>query len=202
VQGELYYQTATPLFNVQQIRLLLDRSGTLTALPYPALPFSSDPTALSLFNPDDDPLPVDPLIAVYLDTQPTPSSIFTSTKTTSRAHYEQAQQRAGILPSDLAYRSEVLLYNSHLHITEASIRNVAFWRNSAWVTPPASTGCLPGVVRRWLLENNRIVEADEGFLTTDSIHQGDWVLLTNSVLGCQLGKITARDTVTNISTER
>ncbi|EEB97789.1 hypothetical protein MPER_02822, partial [Moniliophthora perniciosa FA553] len=43
-------------------------------------------------------------------------------------------------------------------ITETSIANVAFCRDEGWVTPDASTGCLTGVFRRWLLEKGRIKE--------------------------------------------
>lgn len=148
----------------------------------------------SCINPDvDDLLRFEPIISVYLDTQPTPSSIFTSTKTTLRGHYEAARTRAGLpaLPSQQSSDRDVLLYNSQYQLTESSICNVAFWR-SKWITPPTSTGCLPGVVRRWLLEQGRIAEAEENVLTADSVHEGDWILLMNGVIGCRIGKLIAR----------
>ncbi|KAF8491645.1 hypothetical protein JB92DRAFT_2752817, partial [Gautieria morchelliformis] len=43
-------------------------------------------------------------------------------------------------------------------ISEGSLRSVAFHREGRWMTPPLSTGCLPGTVRRWLVESGRVVE--------------------------------------------
>ena len=69
---------------------------------------------------------------------------------------------------------------------ETTIFNVAFYRDSQWVTPTTTSGCLGGVVRRWLLENGRIREE---VLTRDMIYEREWVLLFNGVQGCQLGKL-------------
>lgn len=60
------------------------------------------------------------------------------------------------------------------------------------MTPPESSGCLPGVLRRWLLEQGRIKEAREGVLTRDSVVDGECVLLMNGVRGCELGRIVIR----------
>jgi 4-amino-4-deoxychorismate lyase len=166
-----------------QIRILLARSGQLSATATPIRPFTTDPTSASFFNPESDESPTDAL-DVYLDTQPTPTSLFTSTKTTRREVYDEARSRAGITPS-----SDVLLYNSNNLLTEASIYNVAIYRSSKWMTPSTSTGCLPGVFRRWLLEQRRIHEDIENSLTRDCVKQGEWVLLFNSVQGCRLGRI-------------
>jgi len=130
-------------------------------------------------------------MTLFVDTEPTPpSGLFTSTKTTERTLYNAARARVGLppFPSDDA---EVILYNPQHHITEASVANVAFYHSQVWVTPPLSSGCLPGVLRRWLLHNKRIREAADGELTKEELKPGDWVLLFNSVHGCRLGRITA-----------
>jgi 4-amino-4-deoxychorismate lyase len=44
-------------------------------------------------------------------------------------------------------------------------------------------------MKRWLLEQGRIKEDEEGVLTKDSIQPGEWVLVTNGVIGCRLGRI-------------
>jgi len=44
------------------------------------------------------------------------------------------------------------------------VRNVTFFRHGRWVTPHDSTGCLPGVMRRWLLEQRLVVTGDRGWL--------------------------------------
>src|SRR4051794_34467303 len=108
----------------------------MQAFTFPAQPFSSDPFIPSLFNPATDSFSLfGPIMSVYLDNQPTPSSIFTSTKTPRRAHYEEARARAGVpqFGSDPPPQSDVILYNSRSHITESSVCNVAFHRSSQWV---------------------------------------------------------------------
>ncbi|KIM88822.1 hypothetical protein PILCRDRAFT_95446 [Piloderma croceum F 1598] len=187
----------------RSIRILLTESGALTATATPVKPFTSDPTSASFFKPDTDYHSLfGPPLRIQVDSQPTPSSIFTSTKTTNRAVYDTARTRAGVpplsstdssIPPDPPPPSDVLLYNSENSITETSIYNVAFYRSNRWLTPPISTGCLPGVLRRWLLEQGRIYEADENLLTRESIVEGECVLLVNGVQGCQLGRITLQN---------
>lgn len=129
-------------------------------------------------------------MTLFVDTQPTPpSGLFTSTKTTERTVYNAARERVGLPP--LSTDADVLLYNADEHITETSASNVAFYRSHIWVTPPLSSGCLPGVMRRWLLQHKRIREAEPGELTKATQRPGDWVLVFNSVRGCRLGRITA-----------
>ena len=135
---------------------------------------------------------------IYLDKEPTTPSIFTTTKTTFRNIYDHArtrnemrlqqQQQPG---SSVVWSggSDVILFNDKGFIMETTIFNVAFYRSSKWVTPSTNSGCLPGVMRRWLLQNHRISEDETGCLTKDSIQQGEWVLLFNGVQGCRLGKV-------------
>lgn len=182
-----------------QIRLILAESGVLTAtanlLPWT---LNSDPTSASFFKPDlDAPSLYGAPIPIILDSEPTPSSRFTRTKTTNRGMYDAARARHGInsLPSshlDVLSPGDVLLYNPQNMITETSVFNVAFYRSNRWMTPPESSGCLPGILRRWLLEQGRISEARDGILTRDSVEDGECVLLMNGVRGCQLGRVVIR----------
>lgn len=127
-----------------------------------------------------------------LDSQATYPSVFTSTKTTHRKNYDAARSRAASalgypLPDD----HDVLLYNLAGEVMETSIRNVAFRRDGQWVVPPTSTGCLPGVARRYLLEQGNITELAPGHaLTINDLADGEWLLLFNAVRGCQLGRLT------------
>lgn len=179
-----------------QIRILLSRAGAVSVIASPAPPFPiPDPMAPSLWlpsasSPDPPSFGLD-LLAVHLDTVPTPSSLFTRTKTTHRYHYSASRGRFAIPPPPSSSLDEVVLFNEVDDITEASIRNIAFARRSPpkWVTPAASTGCLPGVIRRWLLEQGRIVEADEGELKKNDVVHGEYVLTFNGVEGCRLGRI-------------
>jgi 4-amino-4-deoxychorismate lyase len=154
--------------------------------------FTCDPTLPSLFNPATDLAP-EPVLTIHIDTQPTSDTI--SLKTTDRRAYDDARMRAGLQPvgssdppaSDAPH--DVILYNTQNVITESSVCNVAFYRNSRWITPPLATGCISGVMRRWLLEQHRIFEAVEDELTLNNIKDDEWVLVSNGVIGCQLGQI-------------
>ncbi|KAI0756245.1 aminotransferase [Daedaleopsis nitida] len=158
-------------------------------LPYP------DPMAASLWLPSastpDPPFLGPDLLTVYLDTAPTPASLFTRTKTTYRDHYNAARDRSDLPPLPTSSPFEVVLHNEDDEITETSIRNIAFVRRSPprWVTPHASSGCLPGVCRRWLLEQGRIIEADAGELKKAIVRDGEYVLTFNGVEGCRLGRV-------------
>lgn len=110
------------------------------------------------------------------------------TKTTFRRAYDLAKQRnETILKAGID--SDILLYNQHGEIMETTIFNIAFYRDSKWVTPGLSSGCLPGVMRRWLLEKGRIQDDVNQVLTTETIHDDEWVLMFNGVQGCRLGKL-------------
>ena len=53
---------------------------------------------------------------------------------------------------------DVVLVNERDEITETAIANVAVFRGGKWVTPAASCGLLPGVMRAELLARDEIVE--------------------------------------------
>ena len=69
---------------------------------------------------------------------------------------------------------------------ETSIRNIAFWREGLWVTPSLQVGCLPGVARRLLEEEGKIVE---GEIFAVDLKIGEILLLFNAVEGARLGKL-------------
>lgn len=191
-------------------------SVTATRLP---TPFTFDPTLAALvkpgpssvfhglgrspITPPDDSRPVVPL---YLDSASTLRSQFTETKTTLRDVYDRAKARVSshVSARVAAEDWDVLLYGASSHddatgekpgkelIMETSIFNVAFFRSGRWLTPSAAhTGCLPGVVRGFLLGIKLIEEDHDGELTKQSIHANEYVLLFNGVQGCRLGKACA-----------
>ncbi|KAF8350505.1 aminotransferase [Amanita rubescens] len=168
------------------IRVLLTKEGVLTATTSKTYNLPSDPFIAARFRPDS----AGNSSSIRIDTQPTPSSVFTATKTTRREHYDAARSRVNLLPLSQATATEdVLLYNTEGEVTESSASNIALYRGGKWLTPPLSTGCLRGVIRRWLLEHDLVVEAEKGDLMKDTINAGDWVLLSNGVSGCRLGRI-------------
>ncbi|KAG7747625.1 hypothetical protein KL912_002997 [Ogataea haglerorum] len=142
-------------------------------------------------NPISSPLNLDincpPTWTVYLDSEPTIISPFTSFKSTYRDHYTEARKRK--VPPGVEH-TDVLLFNHADQITETSICNIAVLRNdknpltgeiiTRWTTPSLSSGCLCGVTRRYLLEKGLICE---GVIMKSSIKNGEQALLFNGIMG-------------------
>jgi 4-amino-4-deoxychorismate lyase len=129
-------------------------------------------------------------ISLFLDIVPTPSSLFTATKTTHRNHYAAARARLGL--PEVGGFADVLLWNTKEMLTETSVRNMALFRHGHWVTPHDPTGCLQGVTRRWLLERGLVVLDEHGWLHKDAVQDGELVLLYNAVEGCRIAVVRLR----------
>ncbi len=93
-------------------------------------------------------------------------------KTTARGVYARA--RAGRDDVD-----DVLLWNERDEITESTIANVAIERDGELVTPPLSSGLLPGTLRAHLLAKGDVVE---GVVSKEEVRERRLWLL-NSVRG-------------------
>lgn len=161
----------------------------MTATPAVSVPFST--LALCPAPPENA-----PTLDVVMDSLPTYCSVFTRTKTTHREVYNQARERGGVPPLGSHWPgapADVLLYDAQGNITETSIRNVAFRRGDRWVTPHRATGCLPGVVRQYLLDQALVDEASTDHpLRMDQVADGDSILLFNGFEGCKLGLLRNR----------
>lgn len=122
---------------------------------------------------------------VYLDSEATLPSPFTSFKTTKRDAYSAARARK--LPGIRPGKEEVLLYNTNNELMEGSITNFALRsKDNRWITPQLSSGCLCGVMRHALLKKNLITEET---VLTSNIKVGSEVLLFNGVMGVVRGII-------------
>jgi para-aminobenzoate synthetase/4-amino-4-deoxychorismate lyase len=97
-------------------------------------------------------------------------------KTTDRAFYDDARRASGAF--------EVVFVRPDGRITEGSFTNVFVERNGVLLTPGASDGLLPGVLRAELLESGRAVEAD---LTATDLADG--FLIGNSLRGLAHAKL-------------
>jgi 4-amino-4-deoxychorismate lyase len=95
---------------------------------------------------------------VLVDGPQTARSEHTHFKTTKRAHYDGARQRAQISLPD---KKEVLIVNAaDGNVMEGSVTTPYFWRDGRWVTPAVSREYSPnegsggqnGTSRRWALE--------------------------------------------------
>ena len=93
------------------------------------------------------------------------------------------------MPSPADAYIDVLLRNNEDDLMETSIRNIAFLRDNRWVTPSAASGCLPGVMRRLMLEEHEFIE---GNINLSEAVSGEIVLTTNGVEGIQYARIATR----------
>ena len=75
---------------------------------------------------------------------------------------------------------EALLLNERGRLVEGSRSNVILSLEEGLFTPPLADGCLPGTVRRRLLEQGAVVERSLGI---DELATASEILLTNSLIG-------------------
>ncbi|RLK63343.1 branched-chain amino acid aminotransferase [Atopobacter sp. AH10] len=94
---------------------------------------------------------------------------------------------------DLAV-DELLLFNSKGQVCEGTVSNVFFVKDSQVITPPVSCGLLPGIVRRYLLENFSVREE---IIKREDLEEMDECFVTNSLMG-----IMPVNHVNNISYKR
>jgi branched-subunit amino acid aminotransferase/4-amino-4-deoxychorismate lyase len=80
---------------------------------------------------------------------------------------------------------DALLVAASGHVLETAVANIWVRHGNELLTPPAPERCLPGVMRRWLLEHSETVglQARERDLKVDDVAAADEVLLSNTVVG-------------------
>jgi para-aminobenzoate synthetase/4-amino-4-deoxychorismate lyase len=139
-----------------KLRLLASRSGAsvLETQPMPE-PFEGPVGCIALPNPLD------------------PSDWRLSHKTSDRGFYEGALQAAQSLGG-----AEAILVRDDGLVTEGSFTNIFVERDGMLLTPPASLGLLPGVLREYLIEKEQAREAE---LTLEDLEGG--FQLGNAVRG-------------------
>lgn len=143
------------LREASRLRLLADADGGLewTASPLPAAP---------------------PFLRYAVDPVATPrhdARLFY--KTTRRELYEAAHARC-------PEADEVLLVNEDGELMEFTIGSLVLKMEGVLYTPPVSSGLLPGVARRAMLEAGTLKEA---VLTLDDLRRAECVFLLNAVRG-------------------
>jgi para-aminobenzoate synthetase/4-amino-4-deoxychorismate lyase len=146
-----------------RVRLLLARSGATTLEAAPLTEGAlQEPVRCGAL-----PLPVDP------------GDWRLRHKCTDRGFYEAAHAAAAAHGA-----SEAILVAPDGCVTEASRANIFVERDGMLLTPRASTGLLPGVLRRSLIELGKAQEAD---LTLEDLADG--FLLGNSVRGLMQAEV-------------
>ncbi|KAF8310988.1 hypothetical protein DL93DRAFT_2061563 [Clavulina sp. PMI_390] len=129
-----------------------------------------------------------PILSVFVDKAPTLIQGTSYYKHTNRDAYQAARDRIGITDKDAV--DEVLLWNEAGEILEGSRRTISVWRDGSWVTPPLSSGCMDGSIRRWMLSTKKVREAR---VLKEDLRGGEWVLTSNGIEGCCFGKFVAMD---------
>jgi para-aminobenzoate synthetase/4-amino-4-deoxychorismate lyase len=165
-----------------RIRLLLYPDGRTTVTSLPLVP--SKPTG-----------------RIHIATERTLSTdLFLRHKTTRRRFYDQSYKDAVAAGFD-----DVLFVNERNELTEGAISNLIVRRGDKLLTPPLTSGVLPGIYRRHLLETNP--HAEETVLTLEDLRTADAIYICNSVRGMNEVHLDTNptgpspDSVTCVSTE-
>jgi para-aminobenzoate synthetase/4-amino-4-deoxychorismate lyase len=141
-----------------RIRLTLATSGRLTneVSPYP-----NETSDIKLWLTDERTSSSDP---------------FRRHKTTRREPYDRLYAKA----HDHGFE-DVIFTNENGEITEGAISNIFIARNGKLLTPPLSSGVLPGVFRRHILETRD--GSGEAVLNVDDLKSADEIYLCSSLRG-------------------
>jgi para-aminobenzoate synthetase / 4-amino-4-deoxychorismate lyase len=115
------------------------------------------------------------------------TNVFLRHKTTQRKLYGNQYSEAQASGFD-----DTIFLNERGEVTEGAISNIFIRRAGRFLTPPLSSGVLPGVFRRHLLET--VAGTEEQVLTLPDLESADAVFLCNSVRG--LWQVKLRDTET------
>jgi para-aminobenzoate synthetase/4-amino-4-deoxychorismate lyase len=78
-------------------------------------------------------------------------------------------------------------------LTEGAISNVLIEKDGCWYTPPISSGVLPGVYRRHLLETRP--EIQEKILSLEDVWNADAVYICNAVRGLRRVNVSVNSTL-------
>ncbi len=161
-------ETAVPLTDGHyRVRLLLNRQGDISI------------TSTALAPPDRDATFRFVISEHRIDSR----DPFFRHKTTRRQLYDREYARW----HEATGCDEVLFLNERDELAEGSRTNVFLERDGMLVTPPLSSGALPGTLRRALIEDEPRV-ATEAVLTLKDLEGTMRVLFGNSVRGLQQAK--------------
>lgn len=76
--------------------------------------------------------------------------------------------------------NEVIFLNENNLLTEGSTSNIFIVKDNIIYTPEIKSGILPGVIRRWVLENFNVIESK---IPLNMLLEADEIFITNSVIG-------------------
>ncbi|MFI5035302.1 MAG: aminodeoxychorismate synthase component I [Acidimicrobiales bacterium] len=145
-----------------RIRLLLSRAGRVEIQVAPAPESPSGPVVLAV---DDEPV--------------SSHSTWLFHKTTRRSPYDRRRRRHG-------EADDVIMVNERGECTEVTTATLVARVGATWLTPPLTSGCLPGVERARLLDEGELVES---VLTLDDLRAADELAVVNSLRGWRAAKL-------------
>jgi para-aminobenzoate synthetase / 4-amino-4-deoxychorismate lyase len=148
-----------------KVRLLLSRSGRAEIQVSEAPEAASAPVRLAL-----DHEPVSSQWALLFH------------KSTQRGLYERRRVRH-------RDADDIVMVNERGECTEVTTANLAVRVGARWVTPPLSSGCLPGVERARLLEAGVLTEA---VVTPQDLAAADELAVVNSLRGWRAAVLIQR----------
>ena len=140
-----------PVNGIWRVRLTLDKAGQIEVQS-----FALDPSSPTL------------QLAVLAEQRIVSGDLLRRHKTTERHLYDEALRG---LPSDGSVFDAIFL-NERGEVAEGARSNVFIERDGVFLTPPLSSGCLPGVLRAELLATGR---AREAVLWPDDLRTGFWL---------------------------
>ncbi|MFC1843693.1 aminodeoxychorismate synthase component I [Thermodesulfobacteriota bacterium] len=159
----------------RRVRLTLSRTGEIeishSELQDNALPITDPEVVIASENFRDLPE------VVFSDKNSDSISCYLYHKTTLRKLYDAERNRAVAK----GYY-EVLFINEKGEVTEGSYTNIFLQKERKLLTPPVLNGLLPGVFRKYLLQNYPDF-VEEASFTRKEIEQADAVYVGNSVRG-------------------
>jgi para-aminobenzoate synthetase/4-amino-4-deoxychorismate lyase len=127
-----------------------------------------------------------PKISIWLtDERSSSSDPFRRHKTTRRDPFDRLYKKAREHGFD-----EVIFTNENADITEGAISNIFIERRGKLLTPPVTSGVLPGVLRRHILETRD--GSQEAVLKLDDLKSADGIYLCSSLRG--LRRVTSFST--------
>jgi para-aminobenzoate synthetase/4-amino-4-deoxychorismate lyase len=150
-----------------RVRVLLSLDGRLEIQHSPAPEHSDTPVCLFV---DDETVASNDIMLFH--------------KTTRRSLYNRRQRR---FPG----ADDVIMVNERGECTEVTTANFAVRRGNTWLTPPLSSGCMPGIAREVLLERGEI---REGVVLANDLATADDIAVFNSLRGWRRARLASSPT--------
>lgn len=117
----------------------------------------------------------EPVRVLLADEVTDSTNLFLRHKSTIRERYDAAWKAA-----DAEGAFDKLFFNERGEVTEGGRSNVFIRTNGVWITPPLSTGILPGVMRAVMID---AWGAQERIVTRDMLLAADEIVVCNSLRG-------------------